>query len=273
MLETIGSALAGLAILVLIVGLINPNWVLFGNINKTRGKVIAVYSFVFIFAIGVQIIGSPNSFETGKKAFLEKNYDYAITKLENIESADKNYTEAQALLKQARTLLWPSMFEKAKIAASNQQYSQVISLLSDYPADEKGFAEASKLLKYAEEKLEEEQHQKQVDQEAQKIESEHIEEIKSAEKERKKALVDYPECDSSEATENVISVLADSPLGRAHGYSLIKLNNATEVSAVLTERKCEGYALLNDGNKYPISFRFYRDGDDILVQAQILGLE
>ena len=47
----------------------------------------------------------------------------------------------------------------------------------------------------------------------------------------------------------------------------------TEVSAVLTERKCEGYALLNDGNKYPISFRFYRDGDDILVQAQILGLE
>ena len=178
-------------IISLIVGLINPNWVLFGNINKTRGKVIAVYGFVFIFAFVVQIIGSPNSFETGKKAFLEKNYDYAITKLENIESTDKNYTEAQALLKQARTLLWPSKFEKAKIAASNQQYSQVISLLSDYPADEKGFAEASKLLKYAEEKLEEEQHQKQVDQEAQKIESEHIEEIKSAEKERKKALVDY----------------------------------------------------------------------------------
>ena len=78
MLETIGSALASLAILALIVGLINPNWVLFGNINKTRGKVIAVYGFVFIFAFVVQIIGSPNSFETGKKAFLEIDDKYIV---------------------------------------------------------------------------------------------------------------------------------------------------------------------------------------------------
>lgn len=268
MLVTLAALLLGLAVIALILGLIQPKWVLIGNGHKTRAKVLLIYSLVFVIGIILNVIALPSSFEAGKKALSDKNYEYAIIKLESIPSDDKHYNEAQALLKQARLLLWPSKLEAAKKANTEHQYAQVIQLLNDYPKKEEGYTEASQLIAVANAELEEQQKQKNAEAAAKEADAAYA----KAEEERKKALSDYPECDSKNATEAVTSALADAPLGRVHGYALIKIKNAAELSASPAERKCQGIAFMNDGNSYPIMFSFARDGEDIMVQAQVIGL-
>ncbi|WON81158.1 hypothetical protein OK024_05605 [Acinetobacter sp. UGAL515B_02] len=160
MLVTLAALLLGLAVIALILGLIQPKWVLIGNGHKTRAKVLLIYSLVFVIGIILNVIALPSSFEAGKKALSDKNYEYAIIKLESIPSNDKHYNEAQALLKQARLLLWPSKLEAAKKANTEHQYAQVIQLLNDYPKKEEGYTEASQLIAVANAELEEQQKQK-----------------------------------------------------------------------------------------------------------------
>lgn len=72
MLVTLAALLLGLAVIALILGLIQPKWVLIGNGHKTRAKVLLIYSLVFVIGIILNVIALPSSFEAGKKALSDK---------------------------------------------------------------------------------------------------------------------------------------------------------------------------------------------------------
>lgn len=273
MFGEIGAILSGLAFIIIILGLIKPNWVLFGNVSKTRAKVILIYGVILILGIFMQVLGAPSAFETGQKAFSEKNYSSAIVQLERVNENDQHYPEAQALLKQAKSLLWPTKLEQAKAAYSSQKYNEVTSLLSDYPEQETGFPEANKLLKQAKEYLAVVEQKLQDEKEAQQLQRDEAKEAKRIEKEHKKAMADYPACDSEEATKNIANTMQNAPLGRIYGLSVIKLKNAQELDVAPNERHCRADAMLNNGQTYPIDYSFTHDGDDVFVQAEIHGLE
>lgn len=273
MFGEIAAILSGLTFIIIIVGLIKPNWVLFGNITKSRAKVMLIYGVILILGIFMQVLGAPSAFETGQKAFSEKNYSSAIMQLERVNENDQHYPEAQALLKQAKSLLWPAKLEQAKTAYANQNYSEVATLLAEYPDQETGFKEANKLLKQAKEYLAVEEQKLQDEKEAQQLQRDEAKEAKRIEKERKKAMADYPACDSEEATTDVADAMQNAPLGRIHGLTVIKLKNVQELDISPIERHCRADAMMNNSQIYSIDYSFTHDGDDVLIQAQVHGLE
>lgn len=273
MFGLLGEIFTGLAIIVILIGLIKPQWVLFGIQNKTRGKVLLVYGLIFCVGMVFRSIGAPSNFEVGQKALTEKNYEYAIVNLKAVSSKDEHYTEAQALLKQATTELWSSKLQQANTALSSKNYNEIVNLLSDYPSNESGFSDANELLENAKAQLAEQEAQRQVEQEAKQLEKEQAKEAKRLEKEHAKAMSDYPACDSQEATEAIDNTMKNAPLGRVYGLSVVKIKNAHEVNVTPNERHCRGDAILNNASTYPISFSFSHDGDDVLVQAEVHGLE
>ena len=82
-----------------------------------------------------------------------------------------------------------------------------------------------------------------------------------------------PRCESSVAQREVGLAIENAPMGQVLGLNLIKITDATEISASNTERLCRGTALLTNANSYPISFRFYVDlQNDVMVEARVEGL-
>lgn len=84
---------------------------------------------------------------------------------------------------------------------------------------------------------------------------------------------DFPACDSDQAAETIIAAMEDAPLGRVYGLSIIKIRGANQVSSTATEMKCAGTAVLNNGEEKSIAYRFYKDGEDIMAEAEVMGLD
>jgi uncharacterized protein YecT (DUF1311 family) len=89
-------------------------------------------------------------------------------------------------------------------------------------------------------------------------------------REQKRAMADFPECGSNAAEKDVAHALEKAPMGRIRGLSLIKIKDAKQVNATVTSRDCTGIAHLNNGEIHPMTYRFYRDDKDIMIEAEIL---
>lgn len=288
----------GLCILLLFVavvgavlGLIKPNLVIWGNTRKTRVKVILIYGIIFVISIVCGVIGVPSNFELAQTALSGKDYEAAVKAFERLDSSDVNYAEAQPLLIKARKMFWSTRLEQAKIKNSNKEYEEVISLLTAYPSKEEGYVEAKTLLTQAKQTLVDLElvqatkvkikQQEKADQAAQaeeekesrRLAREQDKEFKRIAKEEERALADYPECASHEAQLQVNDAMENAPLGRVFGLSIIKISNPQQVSASPSSRNCRGNAKLNNAQTYPITYSFYHDGEDVMVQAEVHGLE
>lgn len=268
MLEILGGCLTSLSFLALIIGLIKPQWLLLGISKPTRGKVIAICVGVFIIGTILSMIGRPNDFDAGKQAFQEKNYDNAVFYLGMIKATDKNYNEAQSLLKEVEPLLWKSKFDQGAEAYAHQNWSQAIKFLNDYPTRASNFDQANMMLQSAKEYLAEEKAKNEAKLQEEQMQKQQLAEQKSHEKALKKALSVFPECDSDEAETNVISAVEHSPLGRTQGYSVLKIKNIHQIGASLTERKCQGVAILNTNEYQTIYFDFIKEGNDIFTSVK-----
>lgn len=99
------------------------------------------------------------------------------------------------------------------------------------------------------------------------------EQVQQANVETETTSSDFVACDSKEAETEIISTMESAPLGRVHGLSIIKLSKAAEVSRTDKELKCKAEAQLNNAEKYPIKYKFYKDGEDIMIEAELVGLE
>ncbi len=84
---------------------------------------------------------------------------------------------------------------------------------------------------------------------------------------------DIPACNSDEATESVIAAVENGQLARVYGISVIKIRDPKQVASSATEAKCTGTAVLSSGEDKPITYRFYQDGEDIMTEAEIMGLD
>lgn len=83
---------------------------------------------------------------------------------------------------------------------------------------------------------------------------------------------DFQDCDSEEAKSEIIAAMESAPLGRVYGLSVLKISKVSQVSKTKTELKCKGIAQLNNAQTYPIKYRFYKDGNDIMVEGELIGL-
>mgnify|MGYP001547607245 CR=1 FL=1 len=90
--------------------------------------------------------------------------------------------------------------------------------------------------------------------------------------EQARAIADFPGCGSDEGMKEVAHAMENAPMGRVLGLSIIKITSPHQVAATAAARKCTGTALLNNAQSYPISYRFYRDGNDIMIEAEVQGL-
>ncbi|MBF7730409.1 lysozyme inhibitor LprI family protein [Pseudomonas sp. N040] len=90
---------------------------------------------------------------------------------------------------------------------------------------------------------------------------------------QERLMADFPKCDSEEAQTEVSSALENAPLGRVAGLSIIKIRDAKQVIGSAASRNCTGTALMNNAEAYPITYRFYLDGDDPMIEAQVHGID
>lgn len=84
---------------------------------------------------------------------------------------------------------------------------------------------------------------------------------------------DMPACNSDEATETVIAAMENGQLARVYGISVIKIRDPKQVASTATEVKCSGTAVLTSGEDKPIAYRFYKDGEDVMTEAEVMGLD
>lgn len=76
-----------------------------------------------------------------------------------------------------------------------------------------------------------------------------------------------PICDSSDAQSLVANAVKEGPLG-VNGINIIKLKNMQQASVNQNERRCRAIALMTTGENIDINYRFYFDGDDIIVEVR-----
>jgi len=87
------------------------------------------------------------------------------------------------------------------------------------------------------------------------------------------ALSAFPECDSDDGKSEVADAMKNAPLGKTYGLEIIKIKNTHEIQKNNGARNCTGIAMLNDGSTHQINYKFYHDDKDIMVQAEVMGLE
>jgi hypothetical protein len=275
----IGALLFFISLIGFLLGMIKPSLVIWWGTNKTRLKVFLIFGLMFFISICLAVIGAPSNIEAGKSALAEKNYREAVTRLEAITSHETGYAEAQQLLPEAKKNLLILKLDEATTASLAGDHAKVIALLSDYPTSGAGSLDAAKMLADSKEELAEAERAKAENSAQEKLKEDTQDAARQAEKiasaaarEEKRALADFPECGTEEAQTEVARVLENAPLGRVFGLSLIKIKDSKQVSASAASRDCTGTALLNNAESYPMTYRFYRDDKDIMIEAQVLGL-
>jgi hypothetical protein len=279
-MANIGGICFFIALLALFLGLIKPSLVIWWGTSKTRVKVLLTYGLLFLVGAGLIIAGAPKGLEAGKTALGAKNYKEAVSQLETVQITDSDYSEAQRLLPEARKNLLMATLEAAEAASLAGDHAKVITLLSTYPSEGPGSLDASKILADSKEALVNAASERAIrdQQQAAQIQAEDEQreiqnKAEEAARDRERLMADFPRCESEEAQKEVASALENAPLGRVYGLSLIKVKNAKQVAATSDSRNCTGIASLNNAQSYSMTYRFYRDGDDIMVEAEVLGLD
>ena len=279
-MANVGGLLSFVALLALLLGLIKPSLVIWWGTSKTRVKVFLTYGLLFLVGTGLIIAGAPKGLEAGKTALEAKNYKEAVSQLEKVPSADSGYAEAQRLLPQARSNLLMSTLEAAQAASLAGDHAKVITLLATYPSEGPGSLDAAKILADSKEAVAQaaseraiRDQQQAAQSKAEKEQREIQEKTEEAVRDQERLMADFPKCESEEAQKEVASALENAPLGRVYGLSLIKVKDAKQVATTPASRNCTGTASLNNAQSYPMTYRFYRDGDDIMVEAEVLGLD
>lgn len=279
-MDAIGGLLLTVALLGLLLGLIKPSLVIWWGANKTRARVLLTYGLIFVAGVGFAIAGAPSDFEAGKTALEAKNYKEAVARLEAVPSTDSSYTEAQRLLPDAKKNFLVSTLEAAEAASLAGDHAKVVALLTGYPSEGPGSLDAAKILAESKEAIanaeqvrtvQEQQQaaQKQAEKQQREVQDKAEEEARAQDR----LMADFPKCESEEAQTEVAGALENAPLGRVYGLSLINIKDAKQVAGSAESRSCTGTASLNNAQSYPMTYRFYRDGTDIMIEAEVLGLD
>jgi hypothetical protein len=93
-----------ISFILLIIGLIKPNWVVFWKKEKSRKQVFIGYGIAIVVFFWISIVFVDN-WENGKEAFSKKNWGSAVTNLSAVKNTDENYAEAQRMLDSAKVEL------------------------------------------------------------------------------------------------------------------------------------------------------------------------
>jgi len=276
----IGALLLLIALLGVLLGLIKPSLTIWWGASKTRARVLLVYSLVFVAGIALAIAGAPSDLEAARSALAAEDYKRAVSRLESIPSSHSDYAEAQRLLPETKRNMLASTLGAAETASLAGDHAKVVALLADYPSEGYGWVDAAKILaesKAAMAAAEQERATQEAQQAAQKMADRERDQVRKAAQAEARAqerlMADFPRCESEEARREIADALENAPLGRVLGLSLIKIRDAKQVAASVESRECAGTASLNNAESYPMTYRFYRDGEDIMVEAEVLGLD
>jgi hypothetical protein len=79
-----------------------------------------------------------------------------------------------------------------------------------------------------------------------------------------------PSCDSGIAKENVRRTIANAPLGKIAGVSIIRWNSTSTVSSSSTEVRCSGNVTLNNATDRDVAYKFYIQDGRIYVHFALL---
>ena len=82
-----------------------------------------------------------------------------------------------------------------------------------------------------------------------------------------------PLCDSAEGRSQVDAAIANAPLGRVRGISVIEYKNIETVSTTPTEVHCKAGALLNNSFTKPISYSFTNEDNRLMVRFQLMSID
>lgn len=268
-MDVIGGLLLLGALLGFLLGMINPRLVVWWGAKRSRARVVLICGTVFVIGIGFAVVGAPSDFEAGRDALKARDYAEAATRLEAVTPTDPGYAEARRLLPEARRSLLESRLAKAGEASRAGRHAEVVSQLADYPSEGPGAADAAKLLSDSRAAVDDAERQRAAAEERRRLQARIAEEAKAQER----LMADFPRCDSEDAEKQVADALENAPLGRVYGLSLIKIKNAKQVPGSAISRNCTGTGIMNDSNAYTMTFRFYRDGDDLMIEAEVLDLD
>jgi hypothetical protein len=279
-MAAIGGLLLSAALLGLLLGLIKPSLVIWWGANKTRARVLLTYGLIFVVGAGFAIAGAPSDLEAGKTALEAKNYKEAIARLEAVPLNDAGYSEAQRLLPEVKKNFLFSTLDAAEAASLAGDHAKVVALLTDYPSEGPGSLDAAKILAESEEAIANakqertiQEQQQAAQKQAEKEQREVQDKAQEAAQAQERLMADFPKCESEEAQTEVAGALENAPLGRVYGLSLIKIKDAKQVAGSAASRSCTGTASLNNAQSYLMTYRFYRDGTDIMIEAEVLGLD
>lgn len=279
-MAVIGGLLLLAALLGLLLGLIKPSLAIWWGANRTRARVLLTYGLVFVVGVGFAVAGAPSDLEAGKTALEAKNFKEAVARLEAVASTDSGYAEAQRLLPEAKKSFLGATLEAAEAASLAGDHAKVVALLADYPSEGPGSVDAAKILAESKEAIASAEQERTVQEQqqaaqtqAEKEQREVQEKAEEAARAQEHLMADFPKCGSEEAQVEVAGALENAPLGRVYGLSLIKIKDAKQVAGSAASRNCTGTAILNNAESYPMTYRFYRDGEDIMIEAEVLGLD
>ena len=79
----------------------------------------------------------------------------------------------------------------------------------------------------------------------------------------------FPSCNSTLAQTEVNSAIANAPLGKVMGISVVDYEDISTRLESEDSEECHATVLLTNGNKTGMSFRFYTSGDRIMISAKL----
>jgi hypothetical protein len=78
-----------------------------------------------------------------------------------------------------------------------------------------------------------------------------------------------PKCDSDRARSDVNDAIANAPLGRVQGISVIDYRNIVTEENTSTVVRCKANAVLNTDTTKPVYYSFTVEGDKVMVRFKI----
>jgi len=76
----------------------------------------------------------------------------------------------------------------------------------------------------------------------------------------------FPACDSNIAKQSVESAIANAPLGKVDGLSIVNWANAEQISSDDDQEHCSATVTMSNAQTYSSTFRFYKIGGNTMVQ-------
>jgi len=76
----------------------------------------------------------------------------------------------------------------------------------------------------------------------------------------------FPRCDSRAARDEVNRVVAQAPIGRVRGISIVAYDSVATVSTTPERVVCSASALLNDSTTRNVTYQFWKRGSDMMVE-------